>query len=295
MVFLFPALRQQFQVHFNKFILQKKGQIAYDRHFLLERHRTNPIELGEAAADDKEFILDINVSLNNKTAINLEMQMAYRKDWRERSLSYLCRSFDQLHRGAEYGEVKPTIHIGFLNFSPDSNAKPEFYASYRLLNEKSHTSYSDKFILRVVNLTQIDLATKEDKANRIDYWARLFTATSWEDIQMIAKNNDFLSSASQSLYESNADDIIRQKCRAREEYCKLERAAQKFGDENKALKQELEEKNSVIAEKDSVIAEKDSVIAEKDSALAEKDEQHAQDLARIKDLEYQLAKAMKNK
>ncbi len=72
---------------------------------------------------------------------------------------------------------------------------------------------------------------------------------------MIAKNNDFLSSASQSLYESNADDIIRQKCRAREEYCKVERAAQKFGDENKALKQELEEKNSVIAKKEAEIAE----------------------------------------
>lgn len=106
------------------------------------------------------------------------MQMADRKDWRGRSLNYLCRSFDQLHRGAEYDEVKPTIHIGFLNFSPDSNAEPEFYASYRLLNEKSHTLYSDKFILRVVNLTQIDLATEEDKINRIDYWARLFTATS---------------------------------------------------------------------------------------------------------------------
>lgn len=53
---------------------------------------TNPIELGEAAADDKEFILDINVSLNTKTTINLEMQMTYRKDWRERSLSYLCRT-----------------------------------------------------------------------------------------------------------------------------------------------------------------------------------------------------------
>ena len=86
---------------------------------------------------------------------------------------------------------------------------------------------------------------------------------------MIAKNNDFLSSASQSLYESNADDIIRQKCRAREEYCKVERAAQKFGDENKALKQELDEKNSVIAEKDSVIAEKEAEIAELKKQLAQ--------------------------
>lgn len=86
---------------------------------------------------------------------------------------------------------------------------------------------------------------------------------------MIVKNNDFLSSASQSLYESNADDIIRQKCRAREEYCKLERAAQKFDDKNKALKQELDEKNSVIAEQDSVIAEKESEIAELKKQLAQ--------------------------
>lgn len=209
----------------------------------------NPIELGSSAIDGKEFILDINVSLNNKASINLEMQMTYRADWRERSLSYLCRSFDQLQHGAEYGEVRPTIHIGFLNFSPDSNAQPEFYASYRLLNEKSYTSYSDKFILRVVNLTQIDLATEEDKANGIDYWARPFTATSWEDVIMIAKNDSFLSAASQSIYESNADELTRQKCRAREEYCKLERAAQKFGDENIALKQKLAEKIRLLPKK----------------------------------------------
>lgn len=158
-----------------------------------------------------------------------------------------------------------------MNVHSATSAEPEFYASYRLLNEKSHTSYSDKFVLRVANLTQINLATKEDKANRIDYWARLFTATSWEDIKMISKNDKFLSSASQSLYESNADEIIRQKCRAREEYCKVERAAQKYANEVEELRRQLAEKDSVIAEKDSIIAEKDSVIAEKDSAIAEKD------------------------
>lgn len=227
----------------------------------------NPIELGNAAADDKEFILDIKVSLNNQAIINLEMQMTYSKYWRERSLSYLCRAFDQLQHGADYDEVKPTVHIGFLNFSPIKDDIPEFYASYRLLNEKTHTSYSDKFILRVLNLTQIDLATEEDKANQLDYWARLFVATSWEEIIMITKNNPILSSASQSLYELNADDIIREKCRAREDYIKVEQAAQKFGEEVKILNQELAEKISIITEQNAVISEKDSIIAEKDAYI----------------------------
>lgn len=55
----------------------------------------NPILLNEAV-DDKEFILDIKVLLNNSAVINLEMQMAYQLNWKERSLSYLCRVFDQL-------------------------------------------------------------------------------------------------------------------------------------------------------------------------------------------------------
>lgn len=228
---------------------------------------TNPIELGETT-DDKEFILDINVLMNNHTVINLEMQMAYQRDWQERSLSYLCRSFDQLYRGAAYGEIKPAIHIGFLNFTPCNTNTPEFYSSYQLVNTKTHDIYSDKFILRVVNLKQIELATEDDRANHIDYWARLFTATSWEDIKMIAQNDSFLSAASQSLYESNADEIIRQKCRAREEYYKREHAIKKLADEVASLQQQLAQ---AIAEKDSAIAEKDSAIAEKDSAIAEKD------------------------
>lgn len=170
---------------------------------------TNPIELGESI-DDKEFILDINVNMNNSTVINLEMQMENQLNWQDRSLSYLCRSYDQLYQGQDYTDAKPAIHIGFLNFSPFKD-NPEFYAAYKLLNEKNYRVYSDKFILRVVDLTHIDLATDDDKADQIDYWARLFKATTWEEIRMISQNNKYLSEASQSLYEFNADEITRQK------------------------------------------------------------------------------------
>lgn len=45
--------------------------------------------------------------------------------------------------------------------------------------ELGKTPADDKeFILRVVNLKQIGLATDEDKSIHLDYWARLFTAKS---------------------------------------------------------------------------------------------------------------------
>ena len=182
---------------------------------------TNPIILGDSI-DSKTFILDIHVLLNNNQLINLEMQMANLKNWQERSLSYLCRSYDHLNRGEDYSQVKPVTHVGFLNFPPTEESD-EFYASYRLLNEKTHQPYSDKLTLRVVNLTQIELATDEDKVYQIDYWAKLFVAKTWEELKMIEQNNTVFSEATQTLYKLNADELIREQCRAREDYENHER------------------------------------------------------------------------
>ena len=55
--------------------------------------------------------------MNNNTLINLEMQVANEGNWPDRSLSYLCRAFDNLNEGENYGDLKPAIHIGILDFT----------------------------------------------------------------------------------------------------------------------------------------------------------------------------------
>ena len=72
---------------------------------------TNTIVLGQSIAS-KEIRLDVNVLLNDDRLINLEMQVANELNWPNRSVLYLCRSFDQLNHGQNYNEVKPVIHIG---------------------------------------------------------------------------------------------------------------------------------------------------------------------------------------
>ncbi len=177
---------------------------------------TNPIVLGESV-ENKEFRLDINVVLNNNTLINLEMQIANKLNWRERSVMYLCRSFDQLNHGQDYTEAKPVIHIGFLDYSLFEEC-PEFYASYKLINIKNYQKYSDSLTLCVVDLSHIDLATEEDKRYHIHEWARLFKATTWEEIKMIASKDEYLKDASQTMFRMSADDMVRKRCRDREEY-----------------------------------------------------------------------------
>lgn len=135
-------------------------------------------------------------------------------------------------------------------------------------NVRNHLLYSDKFTLSVVNLNQISLATVEDKAYQIDYWAALFKAGTWEELQMLTKDNEYLQEAAESLYTANADEIIRQQCIAREDAERRERTLER----NYKLAQEaLAEKDSALAEMGSALAEKDSALAEMNSFLNEKD------------------------
>lgn len=185
---------------------------------------TNPIELGTSMGD-KTFILDIKVSLNDNTIIDLEMQVINQYNWVERSLSYLCRNFDNLQSGEPYENVRPAIQIGLLNFTlfPEH---PEFYATYQLLNVKNYSLYSDTLRLSVLDLTHINLATEEDKHYQLDYWANLFKSTTWEELTMLAQNNEYFKEASATVYQLSQEERIRMECEAREDYYRTQRGIQ---------------------------------------------------------------------
>lgn len=205
----------------------------------------NPIDLSKNITG-KDFVLDIKVLLNNDQLINLEMQVKNEFNWADRSLTYLCRAFDQLQSGQEYEETLPVIHIGFTNFTlfPDA---PEFYATYRMINIKNHSQvYSDKFTLSVVDLTQIDNATEDDKSSKIDYWARLFKAKTWEELQMLAQNDEYLQEAATSIRIANEAEIVREQCRAREDALRRERTLER-------------DKNRLLAEKAALLDENASL------------------------------------
>ena len=146
----------------------------------------------------------------------------------------------------------PVIHIGFTDFTlfPEN---PEFYATYRMINVKNHAQvYSDKFTLSVVDLTQIDKATEEDKSSKIDYWARLFKARTWEELQMVAQNDEYLQAAASSIRIANEEEIVREQCRAREDALRRERTLER---NNKILQEKYQQSLDEIASLRKQLAE----------------------------------------
>ncbi|MDE7251869.1 MAG: Rpn family recombination-promoting nuclease/putative transposase [Acetatifactor sp.] len=226
---------------------------------------TNPIILGDAC-QDKEMRLDINVALNNHSLINLEMQVDRKDNWTERSLAYLCGNFNNLSEGQNYEDIPPVIHIGILDFTLFKD-EPEFYATNKLINIRTHKIYSDKFTLHVLELKHTELATEEDKAWGIDHWAKLFKATIWEELRMIAQNNEYMAEAANSIFRMNADDMARKRCRDREEHYR----------ELRGLKKKIEEKDAQIEEQAVKIEE----LGTENEEQASKIEELAAEIARL--------------
>lgn len=248
----------------------------------------NPIVLGKALAEDfdsKTFVLDVNVLLNDQVLINLEMQVVNYKNWPERSLTYLCRNFDQLSRGEDYIHVKPVIHIGFLDLTL-FKAHPEFYATYKMMNEKNHQVYTDKFVLSVVDLNHTELATQEDREWKIDYWASLFKATTWEELKMLAQQNSILEDAVETIYELTADETVQEQCKAREKHVREMRTV--LTEKEMAMQEKemaVQEKEMAMQEKEMAMQEKDKAVQERDKALQEKEraaQESEQEIAQLR-------------
>ena len=277
--YLFRALLQE-----NNKVL--KGLLSSLLHFPIERIESveimNPIVLGERI-EDKDFILDIKVLMNDNSIINLELQVINEKNWSERSLSYLCRSFDQLTRGQDYLEVKPVVQISILDFTLFP-AEPEFYATYKFMNVKTHSLYSDKLTLAVLDLKRSDLATQEDKEFGIVYWATLFKAKTWEEIKMLAQDNEYIMEASDTILKLTEDEKVRMQCEVREDFYRRQRTQQNYMTQiereadraKKKLDEAQEQLDEINAELESKNAELESKSAELESKNVELESKNAE-------------------
>jgi predicted transposase/invertase (TIGR01784 family) len=203
------------------------------------------------------------------------MQVINNHDWPERSISYLCRCFDNLQVGQAYHLVKGAIHIGFLDYTlfPEY---PEFYARYRLRNERTGQLYTSKFLISVVDLTQIHLATEEDIQAHRNLWASFFKATTWEELNMLAQQDTNIKKAVTTVHRLTEDEEFRQQYEARED----------------RIRQQLDHDywyDTEIKKRDAALADKDATISEKEAALSEKDAALSKQAARIAELEAEVA------
>ena len=200
------TLRNDMMLHYTmqKSARALKGLICalkgLDPKTVKEVKLMNPIDYGTYNA--KEIILDIKVIFNDNEIMDVELQMYHDAYWRQRSLLYLCRTYDSIGQGDKFSQLKPATFVAIMSESlfPDH---PEFYSRFQLQNQKYHYPYTTNFSLNVLDLSHTDMATEEDKASGLLHWAKMFLADTWEDLNQAAGNDPTLEEVIDNMYAVN--------------------------------------------------------------------------------------------
>lgn len=222
--FMFKAVLQRNQ-------MALKGLLCALLHMRMEEiaeiRILNPIEIG-GIIDEKMMMLDLKLELNDSRILDIEMQVIDEGNWPERSLAYLCRAFDQLDKGEDYMEVKETIHIGILDFTPQGFPK-KLYLDYFFYNLNTAHKYSDKMSIRVLQLSQLNKEKNEQIKSKLYYWARLLKAETWEEMWMLAEKDETIRECVFTYKELSVDEKARMQSEARDDYYRRLSGAEKRG------------------------------------------------------------------
>ena len=177
-----------------------------------------PTLLSRDSADDKLGIMDVRVLLKDGTQMNMEMQVKYFEYWDERALFYLSKMFDsQIRKGESYEKLQKCIHVSILDFIHFPNDK-ECYRRIHFRDDKTSDLYSDKMELQILELKKLppEVKTGED----VLAWMKFFSGKSRKEFQTMAKTNEYLDEAYNTLLNLSADEKKRLEYEAREKALK---------------------------------------------------------------------------
>ena len=191
--------------------------LEMDEADIVSCHIENPIELGKEI-EGKDCILDVKIKLNDARIINIELQVYKQTHWTNRSLLYWARAYDILKSGEGYDKLLPTYHIGILDFTLFEE-HPKFMAKYQILDVEDGFLYSDKLCIKVLDLTQIEIAGSQPETDKkLLKWASIFKAETLEELEQLASGEEVLENMVVTMKQLSEDEKIRMQCEAREDY-----------------------------------------------------------------------------
>lgn len=109
--------------------------------------------------DEKQGILDVRLTLNNNTEIDIEMQLSYLKSWANRSVFYLSKMLaEQVGIDRRYSNMKKCIGINILDFNYIKGTD-RFHTSYNILENKEYILFTDILEWHIIELPKLPANT----------------------------------------------------------------------------------------------------------------------------------------
>ena len=179
----------------------------------IQKIEINNVELPPDELDRKFSRLDLKMHVDNRV-VNIEMQVNYEADFKDRTLFYWSKLYsEELAAGEEYGDLKQTICINIINFN--AFECKEYQSHFKVLETKRHEALSDKLDIHFFELKKI-----KNSANHkpMEDWLNLINAETEGELMDIETNTQIkeVRDTIVILRELNADAKVKQEAYYRE-------------------------------------------------------------------------------
>lgn len=196
--------RSNLTLRFLNLILNRTGEDAFKSIQFLKTEQ-DPL-----TKDGKLSILDVKASVDDKTFVNIELQVSRQNYIVERSMFYISRIFsEQAVRGHDYDELKPVIGINLLDFKLfDELSNWHNTANFTVKGiEKPITDCLTMHFLELPKLKFSDVK----KAKRLEAWGAYFSGVSDEkELEVLCMNEPLLKEVlSYEQAFANNDEMYR--------------------------------------------------------------------------------------
>ena len=180
----------------------------------------NPFNINNFA-NEKQSILDIKATDENKRIYDVEVQTVDKNDTENRFLYYWSKLYsEQLNKGDDYTKARPVISINLLTYSLFKNI--EKYHSCFVIKEKDEHKdiiLTDDLQIHFIELNKFQKMTK-DNDTEFDKWLSFFKfeGQDREDKMQVLLNDQIIAKAHQEYIKFSSDDQMRELYASRERW-----------------------------------------------------------------------------
>ena len=231
-------LKPKIDLVFQSLFSQKNEEITKNFIEALLNEKVNKLsinggkELFREYPEDKLGILDLELDVNEKEKVDVEVQLLKKDNFVPRLIYYFSKMYEQqIHKGEDYGTIKRVVLIAIVDFEFDLAKELKEAETQWLLRCTKHPEIVLTKLMEF-NIIEIGKAKNNYKVNKEDeknQWMLFLDNPNSREVQEIMEKNEKIKEAVIEVKKMSEDEKMRRLADLREKAILDEKEIYKTG------------------------------------------------------------------
>jgi len=181
---------------------------------------------------NKLGILDLELDINNKEKVDVEVQLLKNDEFTHRLMYYWSRIYaKQIQRGDTYNKARKVVIIAITDFEIDVTKELKRMETIWNVREKEKPEkvLTDVFEIRIINLKRVKEAYQKDKNNKKNQWVMFLEDPNSKEVKEIMEKNEDVKKAVITVREMSEDEKMERLAELRQKAIMDEKALYNTG------------------------------------------------------------------